>query len=129
MVAAAAVGDGAHTIESFREPYWDFKHGQWDTNPTEGQMGVTGTVRQARLRPECAGRHPTLPAGMWTSAACVAELEASCPGVHPGYLEKPDKERVLSNADFEFRGGFARCPGGLSAGTRIDELEYPPAAT
>jgi hypothetical protein len=66
---------------------------------------------------------------MWTSAACVAELEASRPGAHPGYPEKPDKERILSNADFEFRGGFARWPGGLSAGTRIDEFEYSPAAT
>lgn len=70
-------------------------------------MGATGTVRQAKLRPECAGRHPTLPAGMWTSAACVAELEASRTGPHAGYLERPDKERILSDADFEFRGGFA----------------------
>ena len=92
-------------------------------------MGVTGTARQAKLRPECAGRHPTLPAGMWTSAAYMVQLVASHPGPHAGHLEKPDKERILSNADFEFRGSFARWPGGLSAGTRIGEFEYSPAAT
>ena len=92
-------------------------------------MGVTDTGRQARLRPERAGRHPTLPAGMWTSATYLVELVVSHPGAHAGHLEKPDCERTLSRLDFEFRGGWARCPGGLSAGTRINDLGFESAAT
>ena len=42
-----------------------------------GQVGITATVRQAKLRPECANRYPTLPARIWTSAARLAELVAS----------------------------------------------------
>jgi hypothetical protein len=40
-------------------------------------MGVTATVRQAKLRPECADRYPTLPVRMLTSAARLAELVAA----------------------------------------------------
>jgi hypothetical protein len=81
-------------------------------------MGITTRVRQAKLRPECAGRYPTLPARMWTSATGLAELVASYRGARPG---EPDQQRTLSETDFEFRGGASRCPGGLLAHTRIDE--------
>jgi len=84
-------------------------------------MNILTTVRQAKLRPECADRHPTLPACMWTSASCLAELVASSRGGPPA---KPDKERTLSEADFEFRGGRPRWAGGLFAHTRIDELSW-----
>jgi hypothetical protein len=71
-------------------------------------MAITTTVRQAKLRPECAERYPTLPASMWTSATCLANLVASCRGVRPEHRGEPDEERTLSEADFEFRGGFPR---------------------
>ena len=84
-------------------------------------MGITSTVRQAKLRPECAERYPTLPARMWTSATCLAELVSSYRGAQPG---EPDKERTLSEADFEFRGGASRHWGGLLVHTRIDEPAF-----
>ena len=71
-------------------------------------MGITTTVRQAKLRPECAERYPTLPARMWTSATCLADLVASYRGARLERRGKPDEERTLSEADFEFRGGFPR---------------------
>ena len=84
-------------------------------------MSVTSTVRQAKLRPECAERYPTLPARMWTSATCLAELVSSYRGARPG---EPDKERTLSETDFEFRGGASRSSDGLFAHTRIDEAAF-----
>jgi hypothetical protein len=81
-------------------------------------MGITTRVRQAKLRPECAERYPTLPARMWTSATCLAELVASYRGARP---REPDQERILSQTDFEFRGGVSRASGGLFAHTRMDE--------
>jgi hypothetical protein len=69
-------------------------------------MGTTTTVRQAKLRPECAERYPTLPARMWTSATFLADLVASYRGGRPKRRGKPDDERTLSETDFEFRGGF-----------------------
>jgi hypothetical protein len=81
-------------------------------------MGITARVRQAKLRPECAERYPTLPCRMWTSATWLAELVASDRGARPG---EPDNGRTLSETDFEFRGGVSRCSGGLFAHTRADE--------
>jgi hypothetical protein len=84
-------------------------------------MSMTSTVRQAKLRPECAKRYPTLPARMWTSATCLAELVSAYRGARP---READKERTLSETDFEFRGGASRCWGGLFVGTRIDEAAF-----
>jgi hypothetical protein len=84
-------------------------------------MGVTEQVRQAKLRPECAERYPTLPARMWTSATCLADLVASD---RPEPIEKPYKERTLSEGDFEFRGGLPRGLGGLFARTRTSEVVF-----
>lgn len=66
-------------------------------------MITTTEVRQAKLKPECAERYPTLPARMWTSATWLADLVASNQGDR---LEAPYAERTLSEADFEFRGGL-----------------------
>ena len=86
-------------------------------------MGVTATVRQAQLRPECADRYPTLPARMWTTAARLVELVASYRRAppRPGKIEKG---RTLSEADFEFRGGSPRWMGGLIARTRTGEPAF-----
>ena len=78
----------------------------WGSTLPGGQVGVTATVRQAKLKPECANRYPTLPARMWTSAARLAELVASY-GRAPQRPEKTRKGRTLPEADFEFRGGFS----------------------
>jgi len=88
-------------------------------------MGITATVRQARLRPEGAERYPSLPVRMWTSATCMAELVALSPGARPEAPGHRAQERSLSVADFQFRGG---CPGwsrGLFAHTRAGELTRP----
>ena len=90
----------------------------------EGQVAITDTVRQAQLKPECAERYPTLPARMWTSATCVAELVDSSRGAPSKWLRRSDKERTLLEADFEFRGGFPRQLGGWFARTRPGELTY-----
>ncbi len=66
-------------------------------------MSITATVRQARLRPEGAGRYPTLPVRMWTSATWLAELVASYRAARSDRPGEPDRERTLSEADFEFR--------------------------
>jgi hypothetical protein len=89
----------------------------------EGQVGITATVRQAKLRPECANRYPTLPARMWTSAARLAELVASY-GRAPQRPEKTRKGRTLPEADFEFQGGSPRWLGGLIARTRTGEPAF-----
>ena len=66
-------------------------------------MAMTTTVRQAKLRPECAEHYPTLPARMWTAAAHLTELVARYRGI---CAEAQDRaNRVLSDADFMFRGG------------------------
>jgi hypothetical protein len=84
-------------------------------------VSITAPVRQAQLRSECAERYPTLPVQMWTSATCLAGLVASSQGAGP---EMPDKERTLSEADFEFRGGLCRRLDGLSPHTRTNEPTF-----
>lgn len=84
-------------------------------------MGITATVRQAKLKPECADRYPTLPARMWTPAACLTDLVASYRRARPG---KAEKGRTLPETDFEFRGGFRRRLGGWFARTRTGEPRY-----
>ncbi len=67
-------------------------------------MGANTTDRQARLKPERADRHPSLPVSVWTSAVRMAKLVASEPRL-PESPATPADGRSLSNADFEFRGG------------------------
>lgn len=87
-------------------------------------MGITATVRQAKLKPECADRYPTLPARMWTSAVCLTELVTSYRGDLPHEPRSTEKERTLPETDFEFQGGFPRLLGGLFSRTRAGELTY-----
>jgi hypothetical protein len=85
-------------------------------------MDTTAAVRQGRLRPQCADRYPTLPAGMWTGAERLSELVDSyrCPQRN----QKTQVERILPEHDFQFRGGLPRLLGGWFARTRIGELAY-----
>ncbi len=61
------------------------------------------TGREARLRPEHAGRYPGIRTGVWESAATL------CDRVLAGRLLRGDPlgwgERVLPAEHFEFRGG------------------------
>jgi hypothetical protein len=83
-------------------------------------MGITGTVRQAKLRPECADRYPTLPARMWTSASRLAELVAASAAA----AREDQDGSHLPEADFEFQGGSHRWLGGLILRTRSGELAF-----
>jgi hypothetical protein len=87
-------------------------------------MSITATVRQAKLKPECAERYPTLPARMWTSATWLAELVGSYREARLEPPGTPIKERTLSEIDFEFRGGLPRGLRGLFTRTRIYEPAF-----
>ena len=82
-------------------------------------MGKTAARREAKLRTECAGRYPTLPVRMWTSAASLAQIVAS-DTVPPA--EEVKARRILKETDFEFRGGSRRWLAGWIAHTRIGEM-------
>jgi hypothetical protein len=91
--------------------------------PLEGPMGANTTDRQARLRPERADRHPSLPVSMWTSAVRMAKLVASEPRSPESPATAADG-RCLSNADFEFRGGAQTARAVLSeTGFRLEPKE------
>jgi hypothetical protein len=82
------------------------------------------TVRLARLKPECAELYPTLPARMWTSAACLAQLVGSYRREWLHRLGKADRERTLSDTDFEFQGGFPHWSDERIAHTRTGEAAF-----
>jgi hypothetical protein len=64
---------------------------------------MTQTTREAALRPAAAESYLYPPARMWTSAAHLTELVARYRGI---YAKAADRAtRVLSDADFMFRGG------------------------
>ena len=81
------------------------------------------TVRQAKLKPECAERYPTIPARMWTSAARLAQLVGAYRQARAQCPKRTEKERTLSETDFEFRGGFPHWLG-LIARTRAGESVF-----
>jgi hypothetical protein len=64
---------------------------------------MTQPVREAALRPAAAESYPFLPARMWTAAAYLAELVARYRGICAEAADRTN--RVLSDADFMFRGG------------------------
>jgi hypothetical protein len=70
----------------------------------EAQVELTTAVRQAKLKPESADLYPTLPARMWTPAACLTELVASYRRAQPQEPGKAETGRTLPETDFEFRG-------------------------
>ena len=74
-------------------------------------MNIAAAVREAKLRPERAGRYPTLPVSRWTSATSLAELVAACPSALPEEPDPRNHQRTLPEADFEFRGGSPRRAG------------------
>jgi hypothetical protein len=94
-------------------------------------------MREAALRPTAADLYPFLPARMWTAAAHLSELVAGYRGVCAQAADRA--HRVLSDADFMFRGGDAkrglpeppeRPGGGLSLGYLRDPFPSdPPCAT
>jgi hypothetical protein len=65
-------------------------------------ISVTGSGRQACLRPEHAARYPLIPAGLWLPAKPIAGLLASR-AREPGHHRAG--RRTLDSAHFQFRGG------------------------
>jgi hypothetical protein len=64
---------------------------------------MTRPAREAALRAAAAEYYPFLPVRRWTAAAHLTELVASYRGIS---AEPADRaHRVLSDADFMFRGG------------------------
>lgn len=87
-------------------------------------MSITAAVRQAKLKPASAGRYPTLPARMWTSAAWLAELVVAD---RQGGQQRPgnaEQDRSLPESDFEFRGGSLHWLGASTTHTRIGESVF-----
>jgi hypothetical protein len=64
---------------------------------------MTQPVREAALKPAAAKFYPFLPVRMWTAAAHLAELVARYRGICAEAADRTN--RVLSDADFMFRGG------------------------
>jgi hypothetical protein len=64
---------------------------------------MTQPVREAALKPAAAETYPFLPARMWTAAAYLTELVARYRGICAEAADRTN--RVLSDADFMFRGG------------------------
>jgi hypothetical protein len=82
--------------------------------PIEPEMIGTASrgraPREARLRPEHAGRYPGLTPGRWELAATLADrvlAGALLRGQQPACWR-----RVLQDAHFEFRGGMERDTAG-----------------
>ena len=80
-------------------------------------------IREARLRPEYAGRYPMLPVRWWSGAARVSGIVDAW---QARFGVRDRGERLLPGDCFEFRGGSAR--GSESAGlrTRAGEAQDGP---
>jgi hypothetical protein len=87
-------------------------------------MTIVQTVRQARLKPECATGYPRLPASRWTKAAYMATLVALESADEPGSAKEQYR---LSDADFDFRGGFAGDKSGVRTIARSGTPQLPTA--
>lgn len=80
------------------------------TRPTLGAQAP----REARLRPEHAGRYPGLRQERWEPAATVADRVLAAWLLGGNLIAM--RGRVLLDAHFEFRGGSP--PGGKREGAR-----------
>jgi hypothetical protein len=56
-------------------------------------MGITATVRQAKLRPECADRYPTLPARRFGLSQLICARHLPTPEQAIARLESPVARR------------------------------------
>ena len=73
----------------------------------------TEPLREARLRPEFASRYPGVEAGVWYTAATLAEHLLGR-FIRGDATDRPEAERILDDGHFEFRG-----PGGIRGGRII----------
>jgi hypothetical protein len=76
--------------------------------------------REAQLRQEAAGRYPTVPARMWTSARRLERLLVR------SNQEQPGSGRTMNDDDFRFRVGGVSRGGMLGEGTRRGEVGWVP---
>ena len=70
-------------------------------------------IREARLRPEFAEHYPGLEAGIWYTAATLAEHLLGR-FIRGDAADRPQAQRILGDRHFEFRG-----PGGIRGGRII----------
>ena len=70
--------------------------------PADGALAAAGR-REARLRPEFAGRYPGVNAGVWEPAAVLCDRVLASRLLRGSAREW--SERVLPPEHFEFRGG------------------------
>ena len=71
-------------------------------------------VREARLRPEFADQYAGIAAGVWFSAAGLAE-QLITRLLREGVSDEELPQRVLDAAHFEFRGGEGAATRSASA--------------
>jgi len=72
------------------------------------------TIREARLRPEFAAKYAGIEAGIWLSAAGLAE-KLITRLLREGVPDEELPQRVLDPAHFEFRGGQGAAAPSASA--------------
>ena len=81
------------------------------STPAPGAIAVPARAlprtsrREARLRPEHAGRYPGVRSGVWEPAAMLVDRIVAARLLRGGPLEILG--RILSDEHFEFRGGTA----------------------
>jgi hypothetical protein len=66
---------------------------------------VTGTIREARLRPEYASLYPGVQPGVWMPASAIGQQLLLWHLTAPA---TPQGERLMAEEHFEFRGGAGR---------------------
>lgn len=75
-----------------------------DAGAVTGAPSLQPIVRQARLRPEFAEKYVGIEAGVWFSAAGLAETLITRL-LREGVSDEELPQRVLDPTHFEFRGG------------------------
>lgn len=75
-----------------------------DSGARAGVPSSRSTVREARLRPEFAGKYVGIEPSIWFSAAGLAE-QLITKLLREGVSDEELPQRVLDPSHFEFRGG------------------------
>lgn len=84
-----------------------------DSGAIAGAPSSKPSSREARLRPEFAGKYVGIEPGVWFSAAGLAE-QLITRLLREGVSDEELPQRVLDPTHFEFRGGEAPAPRSTS---------------
>jgi hypothetical protein len=77
---------------------------------------VTGTIREARLRPEFASLYPGVQPDVWMPASAIGQQLLLWHLTAPAL---PEGERLMADGHFEFRGGQRRVGSWINMRTRV----------